>query len=131
MILSYNLLFIFMVALAAPVTLPTVVLSEKRRKTVLQRLGFGPLPKLGGKPIWVHALSVGETISAVPFIRKLKNRFPDETIVFSASTLTGWEIANTKLEGIADALFYFPRNLQGCHRQTRCPQSHTVFSTRR
>ena len=108
MMLPYNLLYVLVAAVALPVALPAAILSEKFRKTALHRLGFGSFEKLGKKPVWVHALSVGETLSAVPLVTELKARFPDTAVVFSVSTLTGWEIAKTKLEGTADALFYYP-----------------------
>jgi len=43
--------------------------------------------------IWVHALSVGEVISAKPLLKGLQDK--GMTIVFTASTLTGFNMART------------------------------------
>ncbi len=45
------------------------------------------------KRIWIHALSVGEVISAVPVIRYLKKQYPSREIALTVSTLQGMEIA--------------------------------------
>jgi len=121
LIIWYNTLFFTAVILCLPLILPAVILSEKRRKTVLGRLGIS-----AGKaestiistslfpisdPIWVHALSVGEVLSARPLVRGLRERFGDKKIFFSASTKTGFEIARECLDKYADAFFFFPYDL--------------------
>ncbi|MCW5589368.1 MAG: lipid IV(A) 3-deoxy-D-manno-octulosonic acid transferase [Legionellales bacterium] len=39
--------------------------------------------------IWVHAVSVGEVILAIPLIKKLKQAYPDFAIVITSTTPTG------------------------------------------
>jgi 3-deoxy-D-manno-octulosonic-acid transferase len=117
-ILIYNLFVFFLLILTGlPILLPLTFLSEKRRKTVWHRLGFSkPWQKkeLGIphhsplKPIWVHALSVGEALSAEPLLSGLKKKFPDHRLLLSVSTQTGYEIAQKQLKGIAAVVFYFP-----------------------
>ena len=52
-----------------------------------QRFGFG-FPTL--RPcIWVHAVSVGEVQAAVPLIRALQQRFPDQRFLVTTVTPTG------------------------------------------
>ena len=52
-----------------------------------QRFGFG-FPKLENS-IWVHAVSVGEVQAAVPLIRALMDRFPEQSVVVTTVTPTG------------------------------------------
>lgn len=77
--------------------LPFIYLfSEKRKANLLPRLGFNTGFKKrqpGEKRIWIHALSVGEVISAVPFVKALKERHNDFNIVFTVSTKTGFDMA--------------------------------------
>ncbi|MGN0877980.1 MAG: 3-deoxy-D-manno-octulosonic acid transferase [Oligosphaeraceae bacterium] len=49
------------------------------------------------KPIWIHAVSVGETVAALTFIRRWRERSPNQPFVFSASTSTGFATACKKL----------------------------------
>lgn len=120
LIFLYNILFLIVIAIGLPLIIPLVLATDKRRKTVLYRLGLMPLPERirqnrshhpHNRPIWVHALSVGEVLSAVPLIKELKSCFKHQDIVFSASTKTGFEIANNLLKENADAIFFFPYDL--------------------
>ena len=59
-----------------------------------ERFGFFPLPEnwhSGQKTIWVHAVSVGETLAAVPLIRALQKRYPEVRFVVTTMTPTGSE----------------------------------------
>jgi 3-deoxy-D-manno-octulosonic-acid transferase len=60
------------------------------------------------KRIWVHGLSVGEVLSAVPLVKRLNECSAASHLVFSASTKTGYEIAAQHLTGNVESIFYFP-----------------------
>jgi 3-deoxy-D-manno-octulosonic-acid transferase len=99
---------------------PILLLNRKRRTTLLPRLGFQRFPQTipskvqseqGGKVLWIHALSVGEVLSAVPLIRELHPRIKPARLCLSVSTLSGCETAREKLQGSVDGLFYFPLDL--------------------
>lgn len=51
-----------------------------------ERFGFAPSQK---QSIWVHAVSVGETIAAIPLIHQLQHHYPDYTIIVTTTTPTG------------------------------------------
>ncbi len=61
------------------------------RRNWQQRLGFVALA--GDPVIWVHAVSVGETIAAAPLVKALLNRNPSVPILMTAMTATGLERA--------------------------------------
>ena len=78
------------------------------------RTGLNPR-QTGKKRIWIHALSLGEVISAVPFVKELKEQYKDLDIVFTASTKTGFDMADQLFlkedMGLVDQLGYFPFDL--------------------
>lgn len=109
--MGYNLAMILGGTFGMPLILFGVMLFEKRRKTFFRRLGFMGLPRIvsgGLRPVWVHALSVGEVMAAVPLIRALKGRLPDRPVVLSVSTFTGFQLATRRVKGIQKPVFFFP-----------------------
>lgn len=54
-----------------------------------ERLGF--VPKQSGQPLWIHAVSVGETLAIVPLVERLQQTHPDLPIVMTGMTPTGAE----------------------------------------
>lgn len=74
-----------------------------------QMRAFG---RSSGPKIWLHAVSVGETMAARPLARALKARMPDGKIVLSSTTDTGHEVALSAVNaGEADLAIYFPLDL--------------------
>jgi 3-deoxy-D-manno-octulosonic-acid transferase len=60
----------------------------------------------GRRPLWLHAVSVGEVIAAVPLVNALRQRFPHLPILISTVTETGQATAREKMA--AAACLYFP-----------------------
>jgi 3-deoxy-D-manno-octulosonic-acid transferase len=85
-------------------------LSRGRPAAITERFGFlsyAERVKIRDcETIWVHAVSVGETIAAKSLLRELKKRFPKKKIVLSNVTETGRSIALNLPE--ADLCVYFP-----------------------
>lgn len=84
--------------------------SRGRPAAFLPRFGFlgsDQLKALGGRrPIWIHAVSVGETIAVKPLLAELKRRYPDTPLVLSNMTETGRSVAASLRE--VDLAIYFP-----------------------
>lgn len=57
------------------------------RERLLERLGY--VPYLFNQCIWIHAVSLGETNAAVPFIKAIKTKHPDLPILVTNMTPTG------------------------------------------
>jgi len=60
------------------------------------------------KAIWVHAASAGETASAVPLVRALREALPLHPILFTVTSRYGKQMAEKRLEGVADAVCFSP-----------------------
>ena len=67
-------------------------LAPAYRQRLGERFGWFPGPEPGAAPaIWVHAVSVGETLAAAPLIESLLGQFPDYPVVVTTTTPTGSE----------------------------------------
>ena len=75
-----------------------------------QRFGFLPRSyrQTGPGAIWLHAVSVGEVLASVEFLRRLRAEFPHSRLFLSTSTLAGRATAGDKLGDLADGVFYAP-----------------------
>jgi 3-deoxy-D-manno-octulosonic-acid transferase len=77
-----------------------------------QRMGYLPVSfnMDGEQSIWLHAVSVGEVLSARPLVRDLRARYPRHRIFLSTTTMSGQGIARRSVPD-ADGVFYFPFDL--------------------
>jgi tetraacyldisaccharide 4'-kinase len=87
--------------------------------SLAQRLGFLPrsFKQTGPGAIWLHAVSVGEVLSALEFLRKVREQCPRSPIFVSTTTLAGRATAAEKLAGLADGVFYAPVDYAGAVRR--------------
>ena len=73
---------------------------------------FGCLPRsfrqTGPGAIWLHAVSVGEVLAAMGFLRRIRAEYPHAALFVSTSTLAGRAMASEKLKDIATGVFYAP-----------------------
>lgn len=69
--------------------------------------------KPAGPSIWVHAVSVGETLAALDMIRALQTRYPDHRLLVTTTTPTGSERVRSALGDSVDHV-YLPYDLPDC-----------------
>lgn len=89
MFILYDLIFLIF----AIIYLPLYLFKKKFHTGFLLRLGFLPRDLAFNRPIWIHAVSVGEALSVRNLIDELKRIYPEKKIVVSTITATGNKIA--------------------------------------
>ncbi|MFY9724530.1 MAG: 3-deoxy-D-manno-octulosonic acid transferase, partial [Bryobacteraceae bacterium] len=75
-----------------------------------QRFGFlpGSFNQTGPGAIWFHAVSVGEVLGSLDFLRRMRAEFPRTQLFVSTGTIAGQATAQDKLRELADGIFYAP-----------------------
>ena len=108
------LLYWLLQALAFPLLLLYLVHRMAKNRAYARRIGerFGLLPPtvhptLPGA-VWLHAVSVGEVIAAIPLIQALRQAMPGTPVYVSTSTLAGRAMADQKFARLAAGVFYAP-----------------------
>jgi 3-deoxy-D-manno-octulosonic-acid transferase len=90
-----------------------LIFSPTRRThfaSIKNRMGFFHIPQFS-KPIWIHAVSVGEVLSVKRLIERMRQEFPGVPIVLSTVTPTGQQVVKAPSYS-PDALIFFPFDLQ-------------------
>jgi len=77
--------------------------------------------------LWVHALSVGEVLSAIPLLEQLKVAFPEKDILFSVTTQSGMALAKEKLSGRVACIMTLPVDAWWCMRRVVNHVNPSVF----
>jgi 3-deoxy-D-manno-octulosonic-acid transferase len=85
---------------------PVYALKGKFHKGFVQRFGSIDV-NLKGRPIWVHAVSVGEMKACEQLISHLRRSYPGFELAISTVTQTGNKIARSIAEE-GDFVFYLP-----------------------
>lgn len=91
-----NLAYLVGLVLMLPWFVIQMFRSGKYQRESVQRFGAGlkaAAAKLNSRPIWIHAVSVGELRLCEPLVKALKQRFPDVPLVITHTTRTGEEVA--------------------------------------
>lgn len=108
----YNLIFPLLFVVYLPFYMIHLVKRGGMDRFFWERLGLYTREKknqLGclSRPVWIHAVSVGEAVAATGFIARWKEQDPALDFVLSTTTTTGQAIARKKLpDGVS--LIYCP-----------------------
>ena len=108
----YTFAIVLLAIVLSPWFLYQAVRYRKYIGSLAQRMGYLPVSFNldGDESIWIHAVSVGEALTARALISDLRERYPGLRLYLSTTTLTGQQIARTRLQGV-DAVFFFPFDL--------------------
>jgi 3-deoxy-D-manno-octulosonic-acid transferase len=88
MFVLYEVLLYLVFLIALPFFLITGLLRGKYLANFPERIGFYRTPA-AAHDLWIHAVSVGETLASRPVIDEVLRRRPGTSIVFTTTTLTG------------------------------------------
>lgn len=80
--------------------------GKDRWEDVQNHFGKPSLSRPEGPLIWIHAVSIGESTSALTYIKHLKQRRKDLNILLTTTTVTSADIIRSKF-----------KNLNGCFHQ--------------
>ena len=105
----YSFLTLVVFVLVSPYFLYQAIRHNKYIGSLGQRLGYLPvsLNVDGEESIWIHAVSVGEALTARALAADLKERYPRLRLYLSTTTIAGQHVARRSLQHV-DAVFYFP-----------------------
>lgn len=108
MIWIYNLFL----TLGALVWVPWMMWRARRRKEKViwkERSGDYSFKLEKGRPrVWLHAVSVGEVVAALPILKELRAIDDSLEIVLSVTTSSGHQTAREQAQEHIDHLVYFP-----------------------
>lgn len=90
---------------AAPVLRGLLRRRARRGKEVAARLaerwGVDAAPRPPGRLLWLHAASIGETVSVLPVLRALADLAPDVAVLMTTGTVTSAELLARRLPELA------------------------------
>jgi 3-deoxy-D-manno-octulosonic-acid transferase len=119
MYLAYSVLIVLFFVVMSPYLVYQAVRYRKYVRSLPQRLGILPLSFNldGDESIWIHAVSVGEVLTARALLQTLRERYPRLRIFLSTTTVTGHQVARNNLQYV-DEVFYFPFDFAFIVRRT-------------
>jgi 3-deoxy-D-manno-octulosonic-acid transferase len=119
MYLLYTVLILLFALVVSPWLLYQAVRYRKYVGSLPQRMGYLPVSfNIDAEPsIWIHAVSVGELLTARPLISALRERHPSLRVFLSTTTMSAQQLARRSVPD-ADAVFYFPFDVGVVVRRT-------------
>jgi len=106
MSIIYDLVFFAVVI----IYLPIYLFKNKFHRGFFLRLGILPKNLALDRPIWIHAVSVGEAMAVRGLADELRKALPNKKLVISTVTSTGNKIAKG-MAGEGDFVTYLPLDL--------------------
>ncbi len=93
----FDIVFSIFALISIPKFLVRLNQSDRPRELMRERFGFLP-PDIQErcrlkKPLWLHAVSVGEVMAARSWINRFLGAYPEASLVLSVTTPTGYSVA--------------------------------------
>ena len=109
----YSILIVAFFVVVSPYLLYQAVRYRKYVRSLPQRMGYLPASFNfdGEHSIWIHAVSVGEVLTARALLPELRQRYPHLRLFLSTTTMTGQQVARTNLQYV-DEVFFLPFDLK-------------------
>jgi 3-deoxy-D-manno-octulosonic-acid transferase len=126
MFVLYEVLLYLVLVLALPYFLLTGALRGKYFANFPERMGFYRTPA-AAHDLWIHAVSVGETLAARPVVEEILRRRPATTIVFTTTTITGQAQARKLFPNAT--VTYFPFDFASSVKRFLNQHRPRVFAT--
>ena len=95
----YSLLTFAVFVVVSPYFLYQAIRYRKYVGSLRQRLGYLPIDLNidGDESIWIHAVSVGEALTARALVADLRARYPRLRLYLSTTTIAGQQVAKKNL----------------------------------
>ena len=90
--LLYSFVFLLLTPLIGVRLLLRSFKAPAYRQRIAERFALQRRPRardLSKRLIWIHAVSVGETVAAAPLVRQLQHDYPEQQILITTMTPTG------------------------------------------
>ena len=76
-------------------------LKKELKDRINERYGYSKIKRKKGKLVWLHAASIGESISILPLVKELEKNKNIKQILVTTGTVTSAKIMNERLKGKA------------------------------
>ena len=78
-----------------------LILKKELSERIDERYGYSKIKRGKGKLVWIHAASIGESVSVLPVIEELEKNKKIKQILVTTGTVTSAKIMNERLRGKA------------------------------
>ena len=103
----YNLGLIITLPFTAAYLIYRKISTKQTKQSVKEQLGIVKINEGIKSPIWIHGVSVGETVAGAAVVEELLKQSDEHDIIFSNTTKTGHEQSLKSIRG-AKQLTYYP-----------------------